>query len=276
MINKIILFGSTGMLGRYIYKYFKNNTSIIVSTIDFRITNETIYDIERHLEDCNIDENTCIINCIGIIPQRKKIEPYNYNEYLLINSLLPSLLSIYSKKYKSKMIQPTTDCIYNGINGLYNEYYKADNTDIYGISKYLGENCEATIIRTSIIGFEIKNKKSFIEWVLSNNKNTVYGWNNHLWNGITCLEYCNIIKQIIEKDLFWTGIRHIMSPNYKSKYEMINIIKKEMNLDIEVIESKTDIKIDRRLETIHKSFIESLNIKPIEKQIKDLINFNIE
>ena len=67
-----------------------------------------------------------------------------------------------------------------------------------------------------------------------------------------------------------------MSPNYKSKYEIINIIKEEMNLDIEVIESQTDKKIDRRLKTIHSSFIESLNIKSIEKQIKDLINFNID
>lgn len=276
MINKIILFGSTGMLGRYIYTYFKRYTDINILNINFRINNDSIYNLEEILKQHNIDERTCIINCIGVIPQRIDTTPNNYNEYLLINSLLPVLLSMYSKKYKSKMIQPTTDCVYNGENGLYDEEDEADNKDIYGISKYLGERCEATIIRTSIIGFEIKNKKSFIEWIISNNKKTINGWNNHLWNGITCLEYCNIIKQIIDNDLFWTGIRHIMSPNYKSKYEIINIIKEEMNLDIEVIESQTDKKIDRRLKTIHSSFIESLNIKPIEKQIKDLINFNID
>ena len=32
------------------------------------------------------------------------------------------------------------------------------------------------------------NKLSFLEWVRNNTGNTVNGYTNHLWNGVTCLE----------------------------------------------------------------------------------------
>ena len=43
-----------------------------------------------------------------------------------------------------------------------------DELNEYGISKSLGELCNGTIIRTSIIGEEMRNKRSLLEWVKSN------------------------------------------------------------------------------------------------------------
>ena len=49
------------------------------------------------------------------------------------------------------------NCVYTGKDGNYTEYSDHDATDIYGISKSLGEPEDATTIRTSIIGEELYN-----------------------------------------------------------------------------------------------------------------------
>lgn len=118
------------------------------------------------------------------------------------------------------MIHPTTDCVFSGKKGGYVETDVHDELGSYGMSKSLGEPVGCTCIRTSIIGRELFNKKSFLEWVISNNNGTISGWSNHMWNGITCLEYCGVIEKIINEHLFWSGVKHIYSPTSVSKHEM--------------------------------------------------------
>lgn len=278
IINTILLFGSTGMLGSYIYTYFSKNSDIVIIPIDYRVTYENLYILENTLKTYNIDENTCVINCIGLIPQRKDNNPDS--EYFLINSIFPQQLSIICHKYNAKMIQPTTDCVFSGKreNGNYTEDDIHDETNLYGMSKSLGEPFYGTIIRTSIIGREKNNKKSFLEWVISNlnedinNIKTINGWSNHYWNGITCLEYCKIIHKMINENIFWNGVRHIFSPSYVSKYEMASIINDIFNLNIKInkIECKQTIN-----KTLNSKYSNNFKIKNLYEQINDLKNFEL-
>jgi hypothetical protein len=47
---------------------------------------------------------------------------------------------------------------------------------------------DQTIIITSIIGEENFNKLSLIEFIKSRKNNTINGYINHHWNGVTCLQ----------------------------------------------------------------------------------------
>jgi len=285
IINKLLLFGYTGMLGRYIYTYFHKYSDILIIPVDYRVTNESLYHLEDILKKYIIDENTCIINCIGLIPQKgNKSE----SEYFLINSIFPQLLSIICNKYNTKIIQPTTDCVFSGKreNGNYTEDDIHDENNSYGMSKSLGEPFYGTIIRTSIIGREKYNKKSFLEWVISNSNNNnnnnninnnninneINGWSNHYWNGITCLEYCKVIHKIINENIFWNGVRHIFSPSSVSKYEMASMINDIFNLDIKInkIECKETIN-----KTLNSKHLNNYEIKELNQQINDLKNFEL-
>ena len=62
MIRKILLFGSTGMLGSYIYDYFRRLSDIEIIKIDYRVANKTLANLENILSENGIDEHTCIIN----------------------------------------------------------------------------------------------------------------------------------------------------------------------------------------------------------------------
>ena len=88
---------------------------------------------------------------------------------------------------------------FTGKKGSYNEDDLHDEINDYGTSKSLGELCDATIIRTSIIGEELRNKRSLLEWVKSNAHGEINGYDNHYWNGVTCLQLSFFIKDIIEK-----------------------------------------------------------------------------
>lgn len=268
-IDKILLFGSTGMLGRYIYSYFTQKSTIEVINIKYRVTNENLDLLENILNDNNIDDKTCVINCIGLIPQRKD-KNTDDKQYLLINGIFPHVLWSICRKYNARMIQPATDCVFSGKKGNYIETDMHDETNFYGISKSIGEPNGCTVIRTSIIGMELFNRKSFLEWVLSNNNNKINGWINHMWNGITCLEYCKLIEYIINTNTFWQGVRHIYSPTSKSKYELSQMISKIFDLNIIITPVVSGEICDK---TLSSNYTPVFNPKELYLQISELQNF---
>jgi dTDP-4-dehydrorhamnose reductase len=172
------------------------------------------------------------------------------------------------------MIQPTTDCVFSGTKGSYTEMDEHDEKGAYGISKSLGEPSECTIIRTSIIGNELRNKKSLLEWVLSNNNRTINGWTNHNWNGITCLQYCKVIETIMIENLFWSGVRHILSPKEVSKYELSKLICDTYNCNITINPIETEKTVDKTLQTIYTAN-DLFKIPDLSVQIKELRNYSL-
>ncbi len=227
---KIYLFGSTGMLGKYVYLVLKKYYNIeCVNRVDYNIENQEYEKLEQIL---NLHENDVIINCSGIIPQKYKND--DYKTYILVNTIFPHKLSDLANKYNSKLIHITTDCVYDGEKGNYSENDIHTAKNIYGVSKSLGEPKNATIMRTSIIGEEIFGKKSLIEWVKSNKNSEINGYTNHYWNGVSCLTLANLIKYTIDNNNFWKGVKHIFSENIVSKYDLCCYINEVYNLNIKI------------------------------------------
>ena len=166
------------------------------------------------------------------------------------------------------MIHITTDCVFSGKDGNYNELSEHDETNDYGMSKSLGELCKATIIRTSIIGEELTNKRSLLEWVKSNKEKEINGFTQHYWNGVTCLQLAKIIYKVIKDDLYWEGTRHIFSPKSVSKFELVSIINEVYDLNITVVPFETE-KVDKTLITIYNTN-SIFNIYSLKEQIIEL------
>lgn len=269
----IIIFGSSGMLGHYMTTYFKN--SINIDRQKFNITKQynNIESFLLSIISCTDNKtNNIIINCAGTIKQRSNSK---LNDFIIVNTLFPIYLSIACHKLNIKLIHITTDCVFSGLSGNYTELDNSDVNDIYGSTKYLDENIDATIIRTSIIGEELNNKLSLIEWVKSNENKTINGFTNHLWNGVTCLELCKIIENIINNKLFWKGIKHIFSPTSISKYDLLQYINSIYKLNITITKTESVENINRTLSTIYSDFIKNFNIQNIYDQIIDLYFYKI-
>lgn len=261
---KIILFGSTGMLGNYVLQVLSEKYQIsCITRKEFDIENDSWNKLEEILQK-EKNENQTIINCAGIIPQNNTIT--DYRKYIQINTLFPHKLQEISNKYNYKFIHITTDCVFDGLKGNYIETDIHNESSIYGVSKSLGEPDDACIIRTSIIGEELLNKKSLLEWVISQKNKTINGYSNYYWNGVTCLTLAKIIAQIIESNGYWKGVRHIFSPDSISKYDLCVYINEIYKLNINVNKFDCKQNINKILSTIYE-INKDLNIPIIKDQI---------
>ena len=266
---KIYVLGSRGMLGKYVSTYLKENFNVIEINREIidasKVSEEELYAKFFHL---NIKEDDVIINCIGTIKPR--IDSLGDLNGILVNSVFPRVLANVSEKLKVKLIHPTTDCVYSGLKGSYNENDKYDVSDVYGMSKAMGEPSNCTVIRTSIIGEEVNQGRSLVEWIKSSVNKTVNGFTNHNWNGITCLQFAKICEEIINTNNYWVGIKHFHS-NTVNKKELVEMISDEYDLNITVTATETPVKCDRSMSTIHNT---GVIIPSLLEQIKEMKEFS--
>lgn len=263
-MKKVLVIGSNGMLGRTMEKYFKLQ-GYIVSVLNRK---------DLDLSSCSWDElggmiieSGCdvVINCAGLIVQRKDTP---VEDFLMVNSIIPRWLANICEQQNVELYHPTTDCIYDGSKGSYEEGEPYTENGIYGVSKALGEPSNCAVIRSSIIGEEESNKLSFLEWVRNNAGNYVNGYTNHLWNGVTCLEMCKIINEMIKSGTYFKGTKHYYSPTV-SKADMINYINEVYNLGITVNSMSVGNGIVNK--SLRSRYTESR--KDLKEQIKEQMDF---
>ena len=268
---KVLVFGANGMLGQYVSSYLARKHQVIrVTRKEYDVLINSIYDLKLIIEQYHPDY---IINCLGLIPHSEKngISVSNH-DYYKINSLFPNQLAFLAEQCRAGLIHITTDCVFNGQKGNYDESDIHDETNDYGVSKSLGEPTNCCIIRTSIIGEEIRNKRSLLEWVRSNQGGEINGYTNHYWNGVTCLELAKVIGELIGKNIWWEGVRHIYSPKSVSKYELIKMINYIYELGIKVNKLECHQKIDKTISSKYEKLFEILDL---EDQIRELKEYKL-
>lgn len=258
-MTKLIVLGSTGLLGNTLLKYFSTQThikcyGIIRKNSDFSklksIKNVKLYKIDYKkknsiLKVFNKIKPNLIINCIGVIKQLT--HKNQLSEIIKINSHLPHYLTeLANIKSKTRFIQFSTDCVFSGTKGKYKETDYPCAQDIYGRSKLLGELTypNTLTLRTSIIGHELQTKYSLLSWFLDQNK-PIKGYKNAIFSGLTALEIAKFLDKFIIPNKKLEGMYHL-SGNTISKYELLNLVKSVYKKDIKIIIDKK-VKINRSL-----------------------------
>ena len=213
-MKKILILGHKGLLGNMVYDYFKSleKYEVLITDLKWHTT-----EFKDFVTGSNAD---CIINCIGIIPQRKPEEEL----YMTVNYLLP----VWLDKLGVHIIHPDTD--------------EPDDTP-YGLSKrmardHIGTNTK--IIRTSIMGFEKGTKFSLLEWFL-NSEGTINGYTNQFWNGNTTLEWARWAEDIVENWDSYKKITTLANPDCKSKYDILMMLSGLFEKKIEIIPTEAPI-----------------------------------
>jgi dTDP-4-dehydrorhamnose reductase len=194
---------------------------------------------------------------------------------LYANAVFPHQLTQWSELMpgNTNVIHITTDCVYDGIIGRYDEYAPHSAQDMYGKSKSLGEPENCMVIRTSIIGPEFGGKtRHFLSWVksLDGKDQESYGYNNHLWNGLTTLELAYAISDIVCNYIYDIGTYHLYSSDI-TKYEMVRGIADVYNLDINLKKVNASQDVDRRLRTSKElnSVISPVSFESMLEELKE-------
>jgi dTDP-4-dehydrorhamnose reductase len=178
-----------------------------------------------------------------------------------VNTYFPELLSTALQNSGTRIIEIGTDCVFSGTTGNYSEKSKKDATDLYGESKRLGE-IEATNVmrvRTSVIGLEKDRSKELLSWFLSKRNESVDGYTNHYWNGITSYHLGLLIKTIIIKNIFEPGTQHFFPVDKITKFDLLENFKELWSRDdLSIKPVDTPFKVDRTLSSINQSNVKNL------------------
>lgn len=269
MKTKLLILGSTGMLGNAVTAYFQANDAYDVTatyrTEAVKPSGKSIrFDAMADTLDSLPTDFDYLINCIGIIKPFMAKDPAASIE---INAVFPWKLARWCEKNGIKLIHITTDCVYSGSKGKYVESSPQDALDDYGKSKALGECVsEAMVIRTSIIGEEIHKNASLIEWAKSQKGKTVGGFSTHLWNGITTKQYAIVCDKIMKNGWYTKGLYHVFAKDDVTKYQMMEYFNKKFDLGL-TIEEKTPAPVDRTMRT-EKDLCAKLEIPTVWEMIE--------
>ncbi|MGZ3748340.1 MAG: dTDP-4-dehydrorhamnose reductase family protein [Pseudobdellovibrionaceae bacterium] len=253
--NSIVVLGCSGMLGHKLMQTISETTDYHVygtvrTTDSSRINklprnkNTTIVgnidaDNLNNLQKLLIETRpVAVVNCIGIVKQLP--EGSQPIPSIKINSLLPHQLAEMSQKVGSRFFHFSTDCVYSGTKGFYNESDATDPQDLYGKSKAIcevgGPGCFT--IRSSIIGPELDSHLGLFEWFCRQKGKRVKGYRNALYTGFTTAAMSRILIMLIEKFPEMSGVWNVAS-NPISKYEILCKINKVLNLGITIDEDQS-------------------------------------
>ncbi len=244
---RILILGGDGMLGHQLLKHLQIRHEVKVTLrqdlslySSFGLFNmENSYDstdirfLERLMEVLADFRPEAVINAVGIVKQRPTAKESIPS--LEINSLLPHRLAVQCKAMGARLIHLSTDCIFSGRKGNYQESDPSDAEDLYGKTKYLGELHEShcLTLRTSIIGRELSRHTSLLDWFLAQH-GTVKGFIKAIYTGFTTIEMARIIERMLLEFPEAHGVYQVSSDPI-NKYELLLLIKEKLGLDIEII-----------------------------------------
>lgn len=270
---RVAILGQNGMLGHVVEKIFRREVGEVVAfgRAALDVYPRKLNDMGTKLSILMGMDTDYVINCIGAI-KPVFVNSTDHAVPIYTNAVFPHQLATWGELTKTKVIHITTDCVYSGNKGQYTESDPHDALDVYGKSKSLGEPQNAMVIRTSIFGPEAGGRKrSFLEWVKSQDGKTINGFTNHYWNGLTTLELAHGLLDIVSSDVWTKGLFHVFSEDV-SKYDMVAQIADAYNLDIDIKPFETDMCVDRTLRTT-KDLNDFIQPAGFSNMIYELVDF---
>ena len=270
----IIVFGASGMLGHTVADYLHQHRQEY-NRLTFTVRADkrekfqdrwpeavvVAFNVERDLPFTFLQNNDYAINCIGVINKLiDENDGYSLLRAQAINTVFPEHLATDAIETKTKIMHPSTDCVFSGLycpNDLkINEELKPDARDCYGQSKLQGEikNDNVYVVRCSIVGLELDKQTGLLEWFLSQHpEETIDGWQDHFWNGITTLAYAKLFHVFATQNIDLPHLLHFIPADYLHKATLLDIFAEVYDRkDIQINHVNSPSVCFKNLDTIHK------------------------
>jgi len=269
-MKRVLILGASGLIGHRLLKEFTNKDSFKVFATLHRskkdygnldlFKNDSIIDNVNAIDFESIDlllndiSPDFILNCIGITKRKEDILIPLIS--IKVNSLFPHFLANWCIRNKKKVIHFSTDCVFDGSRGNYDENSLTNAKDNYGRTKALGEINDGhnITIRSSFIGQELFRKTELLDWFLSMKGKEIQGYTGAFYSGVSTLFMSKIVSKIILDFPKLAGLFQLALDSPISKYDFLCLAKDIYNIDIDIIPNNT---------FIHKPTLNGARLKTI-------------
>ena len=243
-MTNVLILGSTGMLGSIMLKHLARDAkfnAIATSRLPPHTTgasgHKTLHldavDIKTVSAAMQASAPKWVINCIGAVKQLAAAnQPVSA---ITLNALFPHQVADIASQYGANVLHFSTDCVFSGTRGMYAESDLPDATDLYGRSKLLGELTEPNCLtlRTSMIGPEIQNNHSLLEWYLSQTSD-VKGYRRAIFSGLTTFELGKLAAMLIHQDTTLRGVYHVAAEPI-DKFTLLSLIRNTYGMGANIV-----------------------------------------
>jgi dTDP-4-dehydrorhamnose reductase len=273
-MKSLLITGASGLLGDKIVKLARRKYAVIPThnlrqlqpdSLRLDITNaEDITSLFKKLEPDVIIHTASETNVDKCETQK------NYAQKVNVDGTRNVALAC--SKTGAKLVYISTDYVFDGEKGNYNEQDKPNPINYYGITKLEGEkqvtqNCQKYfILRTSVLYGWHPWKQNFATWVINQLKQDkeITVVEDHYNTPTLTDNLAEITLEAIQKDL--QGLYHASGSERVSRYAFAKQIAKAFNLDPNLIKP---IKMSQLTAWIAKRPKDSsLNTQKIQKQLK--------
>ena len=248
---KILLLGSSGLLGKSLYLSLSKNFTVKHNGLVKRKKDLSKINNIKYL--LNYKPNL-IINCSGET-NIEKCEKNKKNCYEKNVGFLKKLFFLKNKKKLNfQFIHFSTDQVYNNKNSFKNnEKSKLKISNYYTQTKIWTENIviknSGLVLRTNVFGKSKSNKDSFTDWIYHSftNKKKFFLFEDVFFSPLRILKICQCINLIIKKGVK-PGIFNLGSKKGMSKYKFSKEFAKGTKIfsnNFVVSKSKTFFKVKR-------------------------------
>jgi dTDP-4-dehydrorhamnose reductase len=271
---RIVILGGSGMLGSMMVDCLSRDHSLsVLATVRSETVSSHFQALAPKVEWrlLNADQATVpalidmfagsdwVINCIGITkPYIREDRTSETDRAIRINALFPHRLAEAAGTVGAQVLQIATDCVFSGAKGKYVEQDPHDALDVYGKTKSLGEVRSEGMhhLRVSIIGPEPLRHAFLLDWFLTQSTgNSVKGFTNHDWNGVTTLHFARICRGIVREGLNCGYLQHVVPSGLVSKAELLQCFAHSFQRqDVQIVPVAAPTKVDRTLETSNSGF----------------------
>ena len=235
---KVLILGSSGLLGKYLYNELKNNKKI--NLIHTGLNNRKFdFTKKTQLENLIIYKKpNLIINTIGLT-NIEKCEAQSEISKKINFEIIQNIFNLKKKKKLNfNLIHISTGQFYNG-----KKIKKSnENSKIFLINNYCKHKrmseitCiknNAIVLRTNFFGKSLSKNKSFSDWVINafKSKKKIYLFDDVYFNPLRISTVVKILSIIIKKELYFNkGIYNLGSKDGIFKNDFATLIARKMRI----------------------------------------------
>jgi dTDP-4-dehydrorhamnose reductase len=256
---KVVVLGAGGMLGSAMMRILTESESLEVSgtvrseASKARFPSEiagrvmVAEDVRDHVVLTKLFSEIrpdAIINCVS--PSRESLTSGDPLAIIPICALFPHQLARLSREFGVRLVHISTDGVFSGGKGGYSEDDTPDATEVYGVSKSLGEvrDPHTITLRTSLIGHELATSHGLLEWFLSQ-KGRCKCFSRAVFSGLPTVVVAQIVRDVVLPRPELSGVYHVAAKPI-TKCELLRLIARTYGKEIEIVPDDGPV-IDRSL-----------------------------
>lgn len=255
----VLILGASGMLGHQMWRGFRKrfDTHVTLRGSLAPFAPLHLFEPERTIPNVSAEDfdsvmaaftkvrPEAVINCIGVIKQQPLAK--DPIAALTVNSVFPHRLARLCQASGCRLIHVSTDCVFSGRKGNYEETDLPDAEDLYGQSKRWGEvsGPGCLTLRTSIIGHELGTRHGLLEWFLARQGQSVRGFRRAIFSGLTTLALTELIARVLTEHRGLEGVWQVAAAPI-NKFDLLTLIRSVYRLGV-TIEPESATVCDRSL-----------------------------